>query len=191
MKSETPPKNLELAHYFDELEARIVKRLHAEAATDESRGELLRSTGVEDVELVDELSRLGITADELIVIRFIPLVLVAWAEDHADLDERDVVKAQAKELGIREDSTAWLTLDTWLRKRPPGIGVDAWRRYTHDIFERMTPAAVNRLIQLTRKQMMAVAKASGGHLGFGKISKKENTMIERLTQVMRDQSTSK
>lgn len=181
-------KNLELAHYFDALEAQIVQRLHSEAGTDESRAQLLRSTGVDDVELVDELVKLGITVDELIAVRFIPLVLVAWAEDHADLDEREVVKAQAKELGIREDSTAWLTLDTWLRTRPPGVGVDAWKRYTHDIFLKMSPKAISRLIKLTERQMTAVAKASGGHLGFGKVSQKESTMINRLTEIMREQA---
>ena len=58
MNSEPSSKKLETAHYFDELEARIVQRLHAEAKSDESRAELLRNTGVEDPQLLDELSRL-------------------------------------------------------------------------------------------------------------------------------------
>ncbi|MCA9139888.1 MAG: hypothetical protein KDB00_24110 [Planctomycetales bacterium] len=185
----TDPSNslgYEAAHYTDELEARIVRRLHAEAQSEQSRSELLRSTGIQDPELIDELSKMGITVDELITLRFIPLVLVAWAEDHADLDERQVVQAQAKQLGIREDSTAWLTLDTWLRKRPPGIGVDAWRRYIGDVIRKMSPKAAKRLIKLTEKQMTAVAKASGGHLGIGSVSQKESTMIARLVKTMSD-----
>ena len=184
-------RSLETAHFLDELEARIVQRLHVEATSDSSRTELLRSTGITDEKLLDDLSRMGITADELIALRFLPLIMVAWAEDHADLDERDVVKAQAKELGIREDSTAWLMLDTWLRKRPPGVGVDAWRRYTHEIFSKISPVASQRLIALTEKQMTAVAKASGGHLGFGKVSQKERVMIDRLVETMRSSMPSK
>ena len=48
----------------------------------------------------------------------------------------------------------------------------------------MSPNAAKRLIKLTEKQMTAVAKASGGHLGFGKVSDKENTMISRLVKTM-------
>ena len=113
--------------------------------------------------------------------------MVAWAEDHADLDEREAIQAQATELGIREDSTAWLTLDTWLRKRPPGLGVDAWKRYTHDMLRKMSPLATERLIKLTEQQMTKVAKSSGGHLGFGKVSRKERTMIDRLVATMQQQ----
>lgn len=184
--NEPSNRSLETAHFLDELEARIVQRLHAEATSETSRTELLRTTGISDPTLLDDLSRMGITTDELIVLRFFPLVMVAWAEDHADLEERDVVKGQAKAIGIREDSTAWLVLDTWLRKRPPGIGVDAWRRYTEETFKKISPVAAKKLIHLTEKQMTAVAKASGGHLGFGKVSQKERLMIDKLVQTMQD-----
>lgn len=187
VNEEPSAQNLELAHYYDELEARIVHRLHTEASSEEARGELLRSTGVDDPQLINELSKLGITADELIALRLFPLVMVAWAEDHADLDEREAIRAEAEQLGICEDSTAWMMLDTWLRKRPPGLGVDAWKRYTHGTFQKMTPKSIEHLIELTEKQMTAVAKASGGHLGFGKVSRKESTMIERLVKTMREQ----
>lgn len=188
MKTDTVPKRLETAHYFDQLEASIIKRLHAEAMTSQSRSELLKSTGIEDPELIDELSKLGISADELIVLRFFPLVMVAWAEDHADMEERHAIQAQAKQLGIRDDSTAWLLLDTWLRTPPPGIGVDAWKRYIHGILAKMSPRGKERLITLTERQMTKVAEASGGYFGFGKVSGKERTMIDRLVKTMRQQA---
>ncbi len=176
-----------VAHYYAELEARIVKRLHAEAGSETSRAALVRSTGVEDPQLIEELSKLGITADELICLRFIPLVLVAWAEDRADSEEREVILTQAAKLGIREDSTAWLVLETWLQKQPPGLGIDAWKRYTRGILKKISRNAANRLIHLTEKQMITVAKASGGHLGLGKVSHKESTMINRLLTIMHEQ----
>ena len=174
----------ETARYFDELEARIVQQLHEEAMTDEARSALLKSTGINDPKLIDELAKLGITADELVVLRMLPLVMVAWAEDHADLDEREVVKSEAKRLGIEEDSTVWIILDTWLRIRPPALSVDAWKRYLKGSFRKISVDAKKRLIEVTRNQMLSVAKASGGHLGFGKVSKKEQTMIDRLTATM-------
>ncbi|MCS7465257.1 hypothetical protein NZK35_01055 [Stieleria sp. ICT_E10.1] len=188
MSDEPATPKSQAAHYFAELEARIVQRLHAEAGSEASRAALVRSTGVEDAKLIEELSKLGITADELICLRFIPLVLVAWAEDHADSEEREVIQTQAAKLGIREDSTAWLVLETWLQKQPPGLGIDAWKRYTHGILKKMSRNAANRLIHLTEKQMITVAKASGGHLGVGKVSHKESTMINRLLTIMHEQA---
>ncbi|WP_182866796.1 hypothetical protein [Stieleria mannarensis] len=178
----------ETARYFAELEARIVQRLHAEAGSAEARAALVRSTGVEDPRLIDELCKLGITADELICLRFIPLVLVAWAEDSADAEEREAIHAEAKKLGIGEDSTAWLVLETWLQKRPPGLGVDAWKRYTRGIMKKLTLNAANRLIHLTEKQMIAVAKASGEGADLGKVSHKESLMIDRLLTIMHEQA---
>lgn len=177
-------RDLRLQDYFDGLEEMVVKKLHQEVQTKQGRAELIRSTGVEDPNLIAELTHLGITADGLIALRLFPLAMVAWAEDLVDKEERETVLAEALRLGIREDTTAWILLDHWLRKPLPGLGVDAWRRYTHGIFSKMSPIAVKRLVKLTRKQMEAVAKASGGHFGFGKVSKKEQLLIERLTETM-------
>tara|TARA_R110002049_G_scaffold50370_3_gene143083 strand:- start:124699 stop:125337 length:639 start_codon:yes stop_codon:yes gene_type:complete len=184
-ESDAIAKRRATEHFFNDLEEMIVQRLHHETITDEGREELVRSTGVADPKLVDELVKLGITADGLIALRLFPLVLVAWAEDGADVGERSKVMAEAGQLGIEEGSTAWVLLDTWLRKQPPGLGVDAWKRYTHGIFSRMTVTSIERLIKLTEKQMTSVAKASGGHLGFGKVCKKERIMIDKLLREMR------
>ena len=75
-----------------------------------------------------------------------------------------------------------------MRRRPPGLGVDAWKRYTRNILAKVSPKMAQRLIELARTQMTAVAKASGGHLGFGKVSRKERTMIDRLVATMKQQA---
>ncbi|MEO9593764.1 hypothetical protein [Rhodopirellula bahusiensis] len=178
-------QNNEAQRYFSQLEGQIVQRLRVEASSDAGREELIRSTGIRDPELVAELGKLGVTADELVALRLFPLVLVAWAEKRADEHEREAVMAEALRLGIHEDSSAWVLLDQWLQKRPPGLAVDAWKRYIHEIFHEMSRVAQQRLILLTEKQMTRVAKASGGHLGFGKISASEKAIIQQTTAAMR------
>lgn len=180
-------RHIQTSHFFAELEHRIVKQLREEASSPEGREELIRSTGIQDAELIDELGKLGVTADGLMALRLFPLVLVAWAEKNADANEREAVMAQATQLGVREDTTAWVLLDQWLQKRPPGIGVDAWKRYTHEIFGEMSKAAQDRMIELTEKQMTVVAKASGGHFGFGKVSAKEKAIIHQVIESMKRQ----
>ena len=188
LKNKNPLHEANEAHrYFSQLEGQIVQRLREEASSDSGREELIRSTGIRDPELVEELGKLGITADELVSLRLFPLVMVAWAEKRADEQEREAVMAEALNMGIHEDSSAWVLLDQWLQKRPPGLAVDAWKRYIHEMFHDMSRVAQQRLILVTEQQMTRVAKASGGHLGFGRLSAKEKAIIEQTIAAMRHQ----
>jgi hypothetical protein len=184
-KSQRPDDEPSVAQYFAEVERQINQRLRAEASSSEGRAALMRGTGIDDEQLVDELARLGITADGLIALRLFPLVLVAWAEASADHNEQTIAQGEARKLGIDERSVAWLLLDEWLTKLPRGISIDAWKRYMHATFKSMSKVAQSKLIDLTEKQMTDVAKASGGHMGIGKVSKKEQVMIDKLTSTMR------
>jgi hypothetical protein len=187
-ENEKRAKNFLEDHFFAETEKMILSRLRASANTAEERAELVRSTGINDKQLIDELAQLGITAEGVLALRLLPLVLVAWAQNHVDDDEHAAVMAEASRLGIMEDSVAGLLLDAWMRKLPPSKSVDAWKRYMHGIFEKMSPPAREKLINATHDQMTAVAKASGGHLGIGKVSKQEKRMIDGLMLSLRHQA---
>lgn len=180
-------RRIETAHFFSKLQQRLVKQLCEEASSPQGREALIRSTGIRDPKLIQELGKLGVTADGLLAMRLFPLVLVAWAEQNADARERDAVMSEAAKQGIDENSTAWVLLEQWLRERPPGIGVDAWMRYTHQMFAKMSEVTKKHLIRLTKKQMTSVAKASGGHLGFGKVSAKEKAIIQQVIESMKRQ----
>ena len=65
--------------------------------------------------------------------------------------------------------------------------MDAWKRYIHEMFHDMSRVAQQRLILVTEQQMTRVAKASGGHLGFGRLSAKEKATIEQTIAAMRHQ----
>lgn len=164
-----------------------MQRLRNEAASQEGREALLTQTGIRDDVLLDELSQLGITVDGMMALRLFPLVLVAWAGRDADIDERHVVMNEAVRLGICEGTSAWVLLDQWLVQRPPGLGVDAWKRSLHQSFDGLSGVTRRRLIDLTEHQMTAVAKASGGHLGFGKVSKVEQSIIDQVLTAMRQE----
>ena len=88
--------------------------------------------------------------------------MVAWAEDHADFDDVKRFKPKRPCWGFARIRRRGWSSTPRLRKRPPGLGVDAWKRYTHNVLSRMSPAAIRRLIKLTETQMIHVAKASAG-----------------------------
>ena len=181
-------RHSEMDEYLDYLKHQVVYKLHEETQTKQGRADLIRSTGIDDLALTDELVELGITADGVIALRLFPLVLVAWADGRINTSEREAVMAEALRFGISDDSSAWLILDNWLMSRPSSLCLDAWKRYTHDTFVQMSDVATQRLIELTNRQMTSVAKSSGGHLGYGKVSEKEHSMINQIVATMKIQA---
>ncbi|PNY36983.1 hypothetical protein [Rhodopirellula sp. MGV] len=166
--------------YLGELKEQLFQRLKREAETDESHQALMHEAGITDPVLISELSDLGITAESLVVMRMLPLVLVAWAEKAVDPSEHAAVLNAAKPLGITESSVAYVLLEHWLRQRPPAESFDAWQRYVRELTQGMSAFTRGKFIDLLRTQMTSIAKASGGHLGFGKVSRQERLLIERF-----------
>ncbi|MCC9601737.1 hypothetical protein LOC67_14350 [Stieleria sp. JC731] len=173
--------------FFVELEEQLFKRLKIEATSDQSHELLKHHAGLKDEVLLSELSNLGITPESLIVMRLLPLVLVAWAERGVDSKEHAAVLDIARQFGIDDWSVAFVLLDHWLQHRPPAECYDAWCRYMKEVTKQMSPASRASLIDILEQQMTAVAKASGGYIGLGKVSKQERQTIERLIAVLRHQ----
>ena len=171
--------------FFRDVDSMIVSRLRSEADSDDAK-RALESTGLHDHTLIEELTQLGVTAEGLIAMRLVPLVMVAWAQDSVDEAERVTVLAQALRVGVVDGSVAEALLEHWLNEKPPLAILDAWKRYMQSEFATMSRVARAKLLALTEQQMTAVAEASGGHMGFGQVSAKERQLIEMMTHVLRD-----
>ncbi len=64
-----------------------------------------------------------------------------------------------------------------------GVTADIYTRNS----ARCRKSRQRRLIEFTEKQMLEVAKASGGHFGFGKVSTEEQKTIDLVVSTMREQ----
>ncbi|RMF41633.1 MAG: hypothetical protein D6753_09260 [Planctomycetota bacterium] len=182
--------DLALEPVFKGVDQRIVQRLREEAETEEARRALIEQAGIDDPKLIEECAQLGVTIYGLVALRLVPLVLVAWAEDFVDPKERLTIIEEARKFGIREGSVAEALLDYWLRTRPSRELLDAWKRLIQIELKRLTPKSRRHFIEVTQEQMERVAKASGGKLGMGKVSKAERQMIEGLVYIMEKASRS-
>ena len=171
--------------FFRDVDSMIVSRLRSEAASDDAK-KTLEQTGLHDQTLIDELIALGVTAEGLVAMRLVPMVMVAWAERGVDASERQAVLAEAYRLGVADGSVVAVLLENWLNQKPPIAILDAWKRYMKSDIATMSGVAKEKLIQLMERQMRAVAHASGGHLGVGKISKKEQQLITMMTHILRE-----
>ncbi|WP_146523827.1 hypothetical protein [Stieleria varia] len=173
--------------YFHDVEEMIASRLHAETESDAGRRELVRSTGIKDQRLIQELVDLGITSEGLIALRLLPLVMVAWAENRVDPKEHASIMEIAGQVGITDSSVAYILLERWLQHLPPAETVDAWKRLMHETTQTMSPQACKKLIHRMEVQMTQVAKSTGGIFGLGKVSKKEQQMIDGLLVALKNQ----
>lgn len=168
--------------FFRNVDAQLLEKLKAEANTASGREELVRKTGMADQTLINELVSQGVTAEGLMALRVIPLVLVAWADREVTEEERKAVLDEAHKMGIEEDQIPHLLLEQWLRVRPaPELG-DAWKRYTVELLDKMKESERQSYIRELKREMTSVAKASGGILGFGKVSQSESQLMDLLLE---------
>ena len=164
----------------------ILGRFQNEADRESAKKTLAESAGLKDPILVRELVQLGITPAGLVAIHLTPLVLVAWAHDGVDPAERKQILKHSHQYGIQNGSSASVMLEHWLNHRPPATLYDAWKRYTKQELASLSKRPREKLARLIEQQMIAVAKSSGGHFGFGKISSSEQKLIDRVKLVLHE-----
>ncbi len=171
--------------FFRDVDEMIVRRLRSEAESGGARETLIKTTGLTDKTLIDELTQLGVTPEGLIAMRLVPLVMVAWAQGGVDEAERETVLKESRRFGVVDGSVAAVLLEHWLNRKPPLAILDAWKRYMNSECSKMSKAAKEKMIELMEQQMAAVAKASGGHFGVGKVAANEQQIIDMMTHVLR------
>lgn len=170
--------------FFRNVDSMILSRLQNEPDPDCAKQALSNLTGLKDPVLLRELVQLGITPPGLVSIHLAPLVLVAWAQNGISAAERKTIIAQSRSYGIQDGSVASILLEHWLNYRPPATLYDAWKRFTLNELSQMKKRPKEKLTRLIETQMVAVAKASGGHFGIGKISSEQQKLINRATAVL-------
>jgi DnaJ-domain-containing protein 1 len=164
----------------------LIGRLQTQADSDEAREKLARVAHLKDPKLIDQLASLGVTPAGLVAIQMVPLVLIAWADHGVDQKERACIFRQAKRFGIRQTSEAYALLDHWLDHRPPVLVFDTWRRFIRHEFAVMCSKKRATLVRITKEQMVAVARCSGGFMGLRRISSNEQKLIQAITRVLND-----
>jgi len=115
----------------------------------------------------------------------VPLVEVAWADGSIDAKEKRAILDRAEKSGIAPSSTAHDLLEIWLERRPEPRLLTAWTHMVEGLRENLTPEQVGSLRADLVERAHAVARASGGLLGVGKVSSAEAEMIGQLETAFR------
>jgi tellurite resistance protein len=170
--------------FFHRVDEKLLADMRQKSASEINRKDLQQATGITDVAVLDELLAAGAIGESVAAISLVPLVLVAWADGKIDPDERKPILKAAEDKGIVSDSPGAKLLEHWLTQKPKRELASTWKHYIAAVNENLGSDAKAALRDDILGRARAVANASGGVLGFGKISSDEKRVLEELEQVL-------
>jgi hypothetical protein len=171
--------------FFRKEDARLVAKLRELKAKENTREELARVSGIKNTAILDRLVELGIHSETLVALSIVPLAEVAWADGAIDAKEEQAILDRAAKAGVTPGSPSHELLKSWLERRPEPRLLTAWTQMIQGLSESLTAEQVEALRAGLVERVRAVASASGGVLGVGKVSSAEAEMIRQLESAFR------
>ena len=166
--------------YFRKRDQQLVEHLRSQAEREAARGRLSQRVGVADDEVLQHLETLGFTDQTVSLLPMVPLVHVGWADGGMAASGAQRILEASRERGIEEVSEAGRQLREWLERRPPDALFDVALKAIGTVLQGQSSSERKRYVHNLLKQSTDVAAASGGVLGFGKVSKSERAILDRI-----------
>ena len=168
--------------YFRRKDRELVERLRQAKVADQSRHALETRSGIHDPAMLQELEELGFTPETVSLLPIVPVIQVAWAEGGVSDDERRLIVELARQRGIELDSAADRQLSAWLAEKPAEETFARATRLIGAVLERHEGhVQADDLLQ----HCEAIAAASGGILGFRKVSAEERALLARIAATLK------
>lgn len=168
--------------YFRRREQELVEKIRLRAEEQAGRRRLAETTGVTNEDILTDLQALGYTAETVRLLHLLPLVQIAWAEGDVSDRERGLIVEAARSHGVEPGSEADRQLADWLSTRP---SEDFFGR-TLRIIPAILEAGPSEEREARHRSLLdycsAIASASGGLLGFGKVSDEERRLLSRISE---------
>ena len=171
--------------YFRRKDRELVERLRQSTAATEARQALESSSGIHDPVMLQELEALGFTPHTVSLLPLVPIVQVAWAEGGVTDEERRLIVEFARERGITPDGAAGRQLEAWLHERPSDEVFDRATRLIRAMLDHPADGSTAITIDDLIRHCEEIAAASGGVLGFRKVSSSERALLDRIEGALR------
>lgn len=175
--------------YFRKRDRELIEKIRRATAAEQARRELGEKTGLQSPELLEELLNLGFTPDTVSLLPLAPVVQVAWAEGGVTAPERDLIVRLARARGIEEGTAADRQLQDWLTHRPAeAVFAKAGR-----LIAAMLTSGSAQTGNLTAEDLVrhceAIAAASGGILGLGRVSGEERALLVSIAASLKNRQS--
>jgi hypothetical protein len=175
-------RRIQEEEYFQRKEQELIAKLRQRNQNHAARQRLGESAGVADQEILADLEALGYTPETVMLLHLVPLLQVAWAEGGVSDRERALIVEAARARGIAAGSPADRQLTTWLTTRPSAELFDTTMRAISAILQTRPPEEREDSQRDLLSYCAAIASASGGILGFGKVSAEEEQLLARISR---------
>lgn len=172
-------KSLE-EQFFAKENERLRQKLKATFDKKETRESLSAASGITDERVLDLLLAMNVSHQTLAAFALFPLVEVAWADGSLDERERAALLAAAERDGLLPNTPGRLALEEWLQHPPGEPGRAAWRAYVKELKSKLNVNEFEKVRNELLRRARAVAEASGGILGIGKVSAREEQVLAEL-----------
>ena len=171
-------RRMQEEEYFQKKDRELIEKARQQAKAEAELREMGERAGVTDQGVIHELAELGFTTETVRLLPLIPVLEMAWAEGGVTAQERRMVIDVARTRGIEEGSAADRQLAEWLDRQPDASVYRRAGRLISALFESGAP--VNLTADDLLKYCEAIADASGGIFGIGRVSSEERATLSRI-----------
>lgn len=155
--------------FFADLDRKLIEQLQAKSDAES----LAKALGIEPGPLATALLKAGVSAQNALSLRLVPLILVAWADGRMEPEESQIVLDAAQKQGIQSNDPAGQLLANWLKTAPPADMISLWSDYAKAIISHLSASEAEQLRSAITSEIKAVANAAGGVLGWAAVSSGE------------------
>ncbi len=168
---------------YQELDAYFEREAAKQRLADASR--------IDDEDLLDRLLEFGFTPLTLPALQLAPIAFVAWASESVSNEECQAAVASIYEAHLFDRPAAAAQVQKWLDRRPSETLWELWEDVTTYRLSRSPRIFRQTMGDQLLRQAKAVAIASGGWLGFGKVCEEEREVIDAIHRVFFRHSSSR
>ena len=175
-------RRLQEEEYFRRKEQELIEKLKERGRDEATRRKMTERSGVADEEVLADLQALGYTPETVTLLHLVPLLQMAWAEGAVSERERALIIEAARAHGVEKDSPADHQLAAWLTHRPSDDFFEKTLRAIGAILQARSTEERDEIRRDLVARLTAIASASGGILGFGKVAPEEQQVLARVSQ---------
>lgn len=170
--------------FFHRVDEQLREQLREKMEREDASKQLTEATGLDSPQLIGHLLDAGFSVSTVTALALIPPVFVAWADGNVTPAERETVIHDALKRGVDSNQVALQLVETWLKNRPPRSLWKLWLEYVGEIGNKLPAEQTKSLLEEIHQRSTEVAKASGGTLGIGKISKEEQQYLDEIKKLI-------
>ncbi len=113
--------------FFRDKDKALLEKIRNEKKKQEQEETLATITGIQDENLLHQLTDNGVTVETITAMSLIPLIYVAWADHIMNVEEQEAILKGAESQGIIAGTSAYELLKSWFQEKPSATLYIAWK----------------------------------------------------------------